>query len=253
MRWLILLLLCSPAWAAFRAAGTATTVAGGGSATVTPGSPSGLAANDIIICFVSQDASTVTYTWASGFTQLYNNVLTLDGETQAAAWKLAAGGDTLTLTRSSTSGPIVARCAAWSGRDTGNPPVGSTAATNNSANASPTTLTANAVTALTGDDLAWIGGLDVTAASATATFTQPAGYTSQGSSIDSASNLAIIALANFDNASAGSTGTVAGTLTHSGNSGWAAYLIRIPASGGATPSGSMLAGPSMVAGPSKVQ
>jgi hypothetical protein len=217
---------------AFRSAGTATTVAGGGSASVTPGSPAGFAANDILIIYLSHDSDPVTYTWPSGFTQLYKDTLTLDGQTQAAAWKRAAGGDTLTVTRSATTGAIVAQCAAWSGRDTTNPPVGATTATNNSANASPTTLTANAVTALAGDDLAWIGGLDVTAASTTATFTQPTGYTSQGSSIDTAQKLSIVALANLDNASAGSTGTVSGTLTHSGNAGWAAYLIRIPAAGG---------------------
>jgi hypothetical protein len=228
---LCLALLCSPAWAAFRAAGSATSVVGGGAATGAPGTPAGAVANDILIIVASQDADPITYTWPSGFTQLYNNTITADGQTVALAWKRAVGSDSLTVTRSSTSGEWLLRCFAWSGRDTTNPPVGSTAATNNSLNASPTTLTSNGVTAVSGDDLVWFGMLDVTAATTTSTLTQPTGYTSRGTTI-AGNSLDVFGTATLDNTSAGATGTVAGVLTHSGNSGWAAYLIRIPVAGG---------------------
>jgi len=71
--------------------------------------------------------------------------------------------------------------------------------------------------------------------SATNTFTQPTGYTSQGSAVDSVDHFDVVAAANKDNVSAGATGTVSGSLTHSGSAGWDAYLIRIPsAAGGAS-------------------
>jgi len=228
------LAISCPAWAAFRACGTATTVVGGGATTGTPGTPAGAAANDILLIIVSQDDEPVTYTWPSGFTQLYNSSLTLDGQAVAVAWKRAAGGDSLTVTRSATPGEWLLQACAWSGRDTGNPPIGSTAATNNTANASPTTITSNGVTALSGDDLVWIAGLDVTAASATAALTQPTGYTSQGATICS-NSLCVFGIATLDNTSAGATGSISGSMTHSGNSGWAAFLIRIPLSGGGGP------------------
>lgn len=216
---------------AFRSQGTAVSLGNGVSGSMTPGTPAGAAANDILFIFSSQDGGgATTYTWPSGFTELFNSHFTTpDGQAIAVAWKRAVGGDSLAVSRSSTTGSWVLRCLAFSGRDTGNPPVGSTAATNTASNASPTTVTANGVTALAGDDLLWIGGLDVTAATSSSTFTQPTGYTSQGVTIDSSDHFDVVGIATKDNVSAGATGSVAGTLTHSGSAGWAAFLIRIPA------------------------
>ena len=215
---------------AFRASGTAAS----GSGNLTAGSPTGLAANDIIILAASADATGCTFGWPTGFTQLYNTSnASPDGQTFGLAWKRAAGGDSLatTITGNGASSWVL-RAFAWSGRDTGNPPIGSTAATNTSANSSPTTVTSNGVTAVSGDDLAWFGMLDVTLATTSSTFTQPTGYTSQGTTIDSIDHFDVYGVATKDNVSAGATGTVSGTLTHSGNAGWAAYLIRIPSAGG---------------------
>lgn len=250
MKLILALLMCAiPASAAFRSSGTA--VNSTGTTNITPGSPAGLVANDIILCFLSMDVASGAATFASGFAVLNtDSIATPDGQTFKLAWKLAAGGDTLTIT-GMTSSSKVAQCSAWSGRDTGNPPVTATSATNSSSNASPTTVTSNGVTAIASDDLAWFVGLDTSIASATNTLTPPTGYTNQGSGNDSL-NFSPIALANKDNVSAGATGTVGGSITHSGNAGWGAYLVRIPA----TPSSSgnsMLGAPDMVAGPSQAR
>src|SRR6185312_6261550 len=120
----------------------------------------------------------------SGFAQFTKDVFTTpDGQVIFLWWKRAVGSDSLTVTGMSTGASKLLRCFAWSGRDTTNPPVISASAINQSSNASPTTLTANGVTALASDDLFWFGRLDVTAAGA-ATFTQPTGYTTQGASTD---------------------------------------------------------------------
>lgn len=235
VRKLVLLLglfACSPCWAAFRSAGAATSVA----VTTTSaacGAPAGFVAGDILIEVLSSDANSSTASPPSGFTQLVKDTWTTpDGQVMFIWWKRAVGSDSLTVTGMSNGASKLLRCFAWSGRDTTNPPVISTSALNQSSNASPTTLTANGVTALTGDDLFWFGALDVNAASATNTFTQPTGYTSQGSSVDTVDQFNVIAAATKDNVSAGATGTVSGTLTHSGSAGWDAFVIRIPAAGG---------------------
>jgi hypothetical protein len=228
---ILCLALCCNGWAAFRACGTATS---GTKTTLSlaAGSPAGLAANDTIVLVTSIDDSSQTITWPSGFTQLYNTGIALpDGEVLGAAWKLAVGGDSLTTTKGAGNGGWVVQACAWSGRDTGNPPVGSTIATSTASNASPTTVTANGVTALAGDDLFWVGGLDVTAATTTSAETPPTGFTSQGATIDTL-DLSVFGKANKDNVSAGATGSAAGILTHSGSAGWAAFVIRIPAAGG---------------------
>jgi len=217
---------------AFRSAGAATSVAVT-TTSAAAGAPSGFVANDILILVLSSDANASTASPPSGFTQLIKDTWTTpDGQVMFLWWKRAAGSDSLTVTGMSASASKLLRCFAWSGRDTVNPPVISTSALNQSSNASPTTLTANGVTALAGDDLFWFGALDVNAASATNTFTQPTGYTSQGSSVDTVDHFNVIAAANKDNVGAGATGTVSGTLTHSGSAGWDALLVRIPSSGG---------------------
>jgi hypothetical protein len=200
----------------------------------TAGAPAGFVANDILILVLSSDANASTASPPSGFTQLAKDTFTTpDGQVIFIWWKLAVGSDSLTVTGMSNVATKLLRCFAWSGRDTTNPPVISASAINQSSNASPTTLTANGVTALLNDDLFWIGLLDVNAASVTNTFTQPTGYTTQGSSVDTVDNFNVFAAATKDAVSAGATGTVAGTLTHSGSAGWDAYVIRIPVAGAA--------------------
>jgi hypothetical protein len=217
---------------AFRSAGTATSGAIATSS-LTPGSPAGLAANDIIIVVVTGDASGNTYTYASGFTALYPStaISTPDGQTMGVGWKRAVGGDTLTVTRSTTGVSWVVQAFCWSGRDVTNPPVASTLASNSASNASPTTITANGVTAVLNDDLFWLGILDVTSSGASS-LTQPTGYTSRATTADTVDGFNIFGAATKDAVAAGATGTVAGSMTHSGTSGWFAGLIRIPAASG---------------------
>jgi hypothetical protein len=213
---------------AFRSAGAATSVASSATS-ATAGAPAGFVADDILILILSSDANASTPSPPSGFTQLTKDTFTTpDGQVIVIWWKRAVGSDSLTVTGMSNVASKLLRCFAWSGRDTTNPPVMSASAVNQSSNASPTTLTANGVTALTGDDLFWFGGLDVNTSGAP-TFTQPTGYTTQGVSTDTVDGFDIFGAATKDNVSAGATGTVSGTLTHSGSAGWNAYVIRIPA------------------------
>jgi hypothetical protein len=249
LRCLILVLFCNPVWAAFRSSGTAVSAASG-STSIVPGSPAGLAADDIILCILSMDIASGAGTFASGFVVLNtNSITTPDAQTVKLAWKRAVGGDTLTITSITSATTKVAQCHAWSGRDTGNPPITATSATNSASNASPTTVTSNGVTAVAGDDLAWFVALDVNATSVTNTLTPPTGYTNQGSGNDSIS-FSPIALASKDNVTAGATGTVSGSITHSGSSGWFAFLVRLPVVPASTGTGSMFGGASMTAGPS---
>lgn len=219
---------------AFRSAGAATSVASA-TTSAAAGAPAGFSANDILILILSSDANASTASPPSGFTQLAKDTWSSpDGQVVFIWWKRAVGSDSLTVTGMASGVSKLLWCFAWSGRHTSNPPVISTSALNTSSNASPTTLTANGVTALAGDDLFWFGALDVTVASSTNTFTQPTGYTSQGSAVDSVDHFDVVAAANKDNVSAGATGTVSGTLTHSGSAGWDAFVIRIPVASGAS-------------------
>lgn len=219
---------------AFRSAGTAVSTTTSTQTSVTPGTPAGLSVDDIIIIVVSYDATGATFS-ASGFTVLDSQgIASPDGQEAAVLWKRAVGGDSLTVTRSGGSAAsFVTQAFAFNGRDTANPPVISTVATNTSSNASPTTVTANSLTALSGDDLMWFGTLDSNQGTAgNPTFTAPSGYTPQAAVTDTNDHFDVYGVATLDSAPAGATGNVSGTLTHSGSAGWIAYLIRIPSAAG---------------------
>jgi hypothetical protein len=196
--------------------------------------PTGVATNDIILLLGSFDQQTATWSgqWPTGFTHLDEVALTLDGQKVGISWKRASGADTGSYTCAGTPGSGVAAdwaliALAFSGRDTGNPPVKSTVASNNSSNASPVTATANAVTAVAGDDLAWLCGPDRNSGTSTTVFTAPTGHTLRQSGDQ---GFTTVAAATVDNVSAGSTGTVAGSYTLSASqSGWGVWLVRVPA------------------------
>lgn len=220
---------------AYRSSSTNT----GNSATPSTAVPVGVAADDIVILVASIDAAAAAFDpadWPAGFTELSEVGLTLDGQRAAVGWKRPTGADTGSYTFGTlgVSGVWVCEAFAFSGRDTTNPPVVSTAATNNTANANPVTITANGVTAVAGDDLLWMSAPDVNATGIGNGHTPPAGYTERQDTELTFSNLSG---ATKDNASAGATGSVSGSFAlTSGGSGWAAWLIRIPvAGGGATP------------------
>lgn len=228
-----------------------STTASGTSATPSVAVPAGVQTNDIIILVCTQDGTTAVFQpadYPTGFTELFQVTLTLDGQVVAVAWKRTTGADSGSYTFGDIgvgTGLWICQAVAFSGRDTGNPPVG-TQATSNAANTSPVSINATGVTALLGDDLCWISAPDVTVDLSGTGHTAPASFIEREDDELSFDNLSI---ATRDNVAAGATGTVTGTFTMtSGTSGWAAYLIRIPAAGGGAPSDGELASASQQGG-----
>lgn len=218
---------------AFRSASSST----GNSATPSTVVPAGVTANDIVILAASIDSTPALFDpadWPAGFTEMSEVGLTLDGQRAAVGWKRPTGADTGSYTFGNlgiASAVWVCEAFSFSGRHTTNPPVISADATNNTANPNPVTVTANGVTALAGDDLLWLSAPDVNATGIGNGHTPPAGYTERQDTELTFSNLSG---ATLDNAPGGATGPVSGTFAvTSGGAGWAAWLIRIPAAGGA--------------------
>ena len=199
--------------------------------------PSGAAVDDIAIILAQWDGNTgETFTWPSGFTQLYRSVQS-GPETALVglAWKrlTAADSGTYTVSMSGSAFDYTILCALFSGRHTTDPPV-ATEVINTTSNTSPVDVTATGVTAVDGDDLLWGAAGDATVLAAGSGFTAPASFTErEDATPDTWSDAAI---ATRDNVSAGATGDVTGVFTlASGFAGYTAYLVRIPASGGAAP------------------
>lgn len=192
--------------------------------------PTGVQADDIIILVITTDATANFDSghYPTGFVELAEIDNTLDGQTSAVAWKRATGADTGTYDFISSPGGSnwVCVAAAFRGRHTTNAPEISSSA-NNTGNTNPVTVTATTVTAVTGDDLVWISCPDVNTSGAGNGHTQPTGYSKQEDEENAFSN---ICLATKESVSAGATGSISGTFAITGGtSGYAAYLVRIPA------------------------
>jgi hypothetical protein len=196
--------------------------------------PAGVAANDIIVLLCSFDQSTATFSgnWPTGFTHLDEAAVTLDGQKVGIAWKRASGADIGSYTMTATPGSGVAAdwamaAAAFTGRDTGNPPVKSNVSVSSVNNSSPVSGLANGVTALTGDDLLWLCGPDRNSGTSTTVFTAPPSHTLRQSTDQ---GFTTVAVSTRDSIGSGPTGQVTGTFTLSaGFSGYAAWLVRVPA------------------------
>lgn len=196
------------------------------------GVPASVATDEIIILLCSIDAQAAAFDpadWPTGFTELDETDITHDGQTFAVAWKRTTGADSGTYSfgnvGSTNDWTVIA--LAFSGRHTTNPPVSSTVSVSNAANNTPLTVNANGVTAVTGDDLAWIAATDMNNGTSVPACAPPASYTERK---DVGANWAYATAATRDNVSSGATGTVSGTYTWtSATSGYAAWLIRIPA------------------------
>ena len=214
-----------------------STFGSGTSATPSVAVPAGVAIGDIVILVVSADGNNSIVEpgdWPAGFTELAEVVLTNDGQVVAVGWKRLSGVDSGTYDFAS----IVAGTPDWlcqafafSGRHATDPPVISTTASNNDPNTTPVTVTANGVTAVDGDDLLWVSGPDVDTVDAGNLHTPPAGYIEAE---DAEHGWVNLSGAYKENVAAGATGTVAGTFAlAAGDSGWAAWVVRIPTSGAA--------------------
>jgi hypothetical protein len=194
--------------------------------------PTGVAADHIVIIVGCVDSTAPVVEQAdlpTGFTLLQEGNLTLDGHSYWFAWKRATGADSGSYTFAGaygSSATFMQMAIAFSGRDTGNPPTFDITI-NNSANSSPVTASTPSLTALAHDDLLAILIPDVTA---TGAVNNPAVQGDFETRESLESGFLYMNLATKLDVSAGSTGAVAFTydLT-SGNSGYAAILIRIPA------------------------
>lgn len=208
----------------------------GNSTTPSTAVPSGAAIDDIVFLFATVDdggGDFATGDWPTGFTELGEQPLTGDGQTVAVGWKRLTAADTGSYTFGAVTGVArdwVCQAVCFSGRHTTTAPTISTVATNNSANASPVTVTANGLTAASGDDLLWISGPDLRQTGVTVNHTAPTNYTERQ---DATSAWSSLSCATRDNVGAGATGTVSGSFTiSSGTAGWLAWLIAVPAAGG---------------------
>lgn len=197
--------------------------------------PSAAAADDICILFASTDISGKTCSTPTGFTAITALDHTgPDGHTTFAFWKRLDGseGSTFTATFSGSASDWECHAACWSGRDTGNPPVFTETTPNTSANSSPVSIALTGVTALAGDDLAWLSALDPVSLGAWS-HTPPSGFTE---ATDHSASWCANSIAYQDNVSAGATGTITGTGTSAGNTaGFAGWVVRIPTGADTTP------------------
>lgn len=215
-----------------------STTGTGASATPAVAVPSGVQSGDIVILVASidqVDAVFDTADWPTGFTELAEVNLTEDGQSAAVGWKRLTGADSGSYTFGNVgqTADWVCQAIAFSGRHATDPPV-ITSATNNIQNTNPVTVTATGVTAIAGDDLVWISAPDVRPDGIGNGHTAPTNFTEAEDTENAWSNLSI---AYRENVSAGATGNISGTFAiSSGWSGWAAFLVRIPAAaaGGAT-------------------
>lgn len=197
--------------------------------------PALVSVDDIVIITIgfdnvaaSVDAADLPGGASGGFTELAQVHPTGDGHTSWIGWKRAVSTDV----GSFTFGPIFGTSWAWicqafafSGRNTTNPPVISTTAISNANNTSPITATATGLTALAGDDLLFALVTDKRAVTSAAA-APPAGYTeAQDATYDYCHNAGDY----LNNVVSGATGSVSSVITGP-NSGWVAWLVRIPAS-----------------------
>lgn len=129
-------------------------------------------ANDVLYMWVIADATVLTMTWPSGFTQLAQQTCTADGQVTSIARKLAATGSETSLSASDSQGSnLIGGVVSFSGRDNTTPEDFVTNVTNNNtAAASAWTLASGSVTpGHNGADLLAFIGHDVDGSNAVVT------------------------------------------------------------------------------------
>lgn len=206
--------------------------ASGNSTTPSVAVPSGAASGIIAILAIGFDTSTPTVTLPAGFTNCTNSPLrvTAEGQTVVAAWKRLSGVDsgTYDVTLSGAATDWVIGVAFFSGRHASNDPV-CTSSVQNTGQASPVSINAADVTALEGDDMAWVSGPDVSGsgiATGPGLHTVPTNYTER---VDTENAWANLCIATRDAVAAGATGVTTGTIAlNAGTAGWGAFHIRVP-------------------------
>lgn len=203
---------------------------------------------DYTIAIVSVDSAGVTWIGPAGWAQVGTQVL-LPGDTQTIAFFQLTGGagssaPALAWNSGSTNDTVII-IACFSGRTLTPTFAVQTSDATGTLRPSPVAMTLTGGTAVSGDDLCILTGLDVdgpdtwtisgaTGTPGTATVRQNvnAGFSNAG-------------LSTLDNVAAGATGTLSITSTRSGGSsqqdGFASIVISIPSSGGG--GGGIIVGP----------
>ena len=217
----------------------ASTTNSGNSGTPSVNVPAGASADDICTLKINFDRSSGTSTWPADFTELATLRCTAEGQTTAVAWKRLTGSDAGTYDSSFTGGATdwVCQASLYSGRHLTDPPTHTTA-TQNTGQSSPVTINGPSIDALDGDDLEWCSGLDV---SGNGIVTGPALQTVPSSPIaftervDTENAWANLCTGTADNVSAGTTGTLAGSVVlNAGTCGYNVFTIRIPVAASGT-------------------
>lgn len=200
--------------------------------------PAGIASGDQILLFGTTNRPDESFTgkWPTGFS---NGQTTAtggpDGQTGGWGYKFATGSEsgTFTLSNMTNDADWCCGCIVFSGRHASNPPVGSTPATDETGQTTPVSVTANGLTAESGDDLCMLSFPDVEIAGAGLGHTAPTNYTERIDVEQAFSNMGAF---TRDNVSAGSTGNITATFTlTTAAAGHIAYLIRCPAAAGGAP------------------
>lgn len=185
---------------------------------------------------VTQDGAGGTFTAPSGFTQIATaNMGTPDGQC-IYVWekKDCTGSETGAIavnTSNGSTGDTVGVLLVLSGRDnTAAATFVSAISFSSAANATPISMAATSGTAVAGDDLISAFATDQTVAADVWNFTAPSGFTERQDV--QASSWASLGVSTQNNVSAGAVGTVTSTATRtsgSGQAGWLAYVIAVPA------------------------
>lgn len=206
------------------------------------GVPAGLAANDIVIIVITiADVSTspdvAPGDMPAGVAQLDEVGLGEGVGYTWVGWARATGselGFDFGAINDGSARDWAMTVFAFSGRDTGNPPVISTKATNTGLS-SPVSVAANGVTALAGDDILMISAPSVSGTGNGNGHTAPGGYT-EPAGADLENGLVNSCGFYLENVSAGATGTITATFALSaGTSGYAAWTVRMPSAAGGGP------------------
>lgn len=222
------------------ATGTGTNVAGPGAynSSLTVTKPSGTTNGDLLIAAILTDGSTLgAVQTLAGWTAHPSNPLTttLDGS-KAYLFSKEASGEPSSWTFLSdlnNGNDYTSICVAVVGQNATWNTDSAHSTVNNSSNSSPVSLSDSGVTTTVPDTLLlYFGFADPTAANS-GSWTDPSGWTTGAQSF---SNYCPAIVATKGQASTGSSGSAAATLTFSsGNAAWATIIIPIaPVSGGTT-------------------
>lgn len=196
--------------------------------------PAGVVSGDILVAFGVSDGEVGTYTWPTGFTEVTGSPVstTADAQLLGVAIKVAGGSEPANYTITVSSNTIIGGIAAFSGAVSTQPHRVS-ATTNNSANASPWTMTSAAFSSSTAVicDLVVIAGSD-TLTSVDVVHSGPPGYNLQA---DIRSGFRNGMLSTKNSVATEETGVLSATGTLGGaTAGWGIIAVALELTSGSS-------------------